>query len=78
MEKLSDIMAALTEIEFGMDCLLKMLEALEEIYSLRHEHTAHSNIMVLMRQLSSLHTDLSEEISNIDDFILSNKKRVTE
>ncbi len=73
MEQLREIMAALTDIEYGMDSLLKVLDALEEFYELKHEHETLANITVLMRQISSLHTDLSEEISNIDDFLISCK-----
>lgn len=73
MEQLKEIMAALTDIEYGMDSLLKVLDALEEFYELKHEHETHANITVLMRQISSLHTDLSEEISNIDGFLINCK-----
>ena len=73
MEELREIMAALTEIEYGMDCLIKILEVLEEFYELKHEHETHANITVLVRQISSLHTDLAEEISNIDGFLINCK-----
>ncbi len=78
MKKLNDIMATLSKIEYNMDCFLKMLDALEEIYELRHEHEAHANVVVFIRHLSAIHADLAEEISNIDELLLDTKDCVTD
>lgn len=74
MIELHDIMAALNEIEYGMDCLIKVMYTLDEAYDLNYDDASRILVTVLLRQLSSLHDDFENEIAKLDDYLATPKK----
>jgi hypothetical protein len=74
MMELHDIMTALNEIEYGMDCLINVMYTLDEAYDLNYDDASRILITVLLRQISSLHDDLENEIAKLDDYLATPKK----
>ena len=74
MIELYDIMAALNKIEYGMDCLIKVMYTLDEAYDLNYDDASRILVTVLLRQLSSLHDDFENEIAKLDDYLATPKK----
>ena len=74
MIELYDIMAALNKIEYGMDCLIKVMYTLDEAYDLNYDDASRILVTVLLRQLSSLHDDFENEIAKLDDYLAAPKK----
>ena len=74
MMELHDIMTALNEIEYGMDCLIKVMYTLDEAYDLNYDDASRILVTVLLRQLSSLHDDFENEIAKLDDYLATPKK----
>lgn len=77
MIELYDIMAALNKIEYGMDCLIKVMYTLDEAYDLNYDDASRILVTVLLRQLSSLHDDFENEIAKLDDYLATPKKSET-
>ena len=75
MERLYEIMDKLSDIEFSMESLSCVLDSLEEIYELKHEYEIQKNIWLIKMINDSMLENLSERISEIDRFLLDNKKR---
>lgn len=75
MERLYEIMDKLSDIEFSMESLSCVLDSLEEIYELKHEYEIQKNIWLIKMINDSMLENLSERISEIDRFLLNNKKR---
>lgn len=73
MIELYDIMAALNKIEYGMDCLIKVMYTLDEAYDLNYDDASRILVTVLLRQLSSLHDDFENEIAKLDDYLATPK-----
>ena len=74
MIELYDIMAALNKIEYGMDCLIKVMYTLDEAYDLNYDDASRILVTVLLRQLSSLHDVFENEIAKLDDYLATPKK----
>ena len=75
MEKLRQIMSDLTDIEYSLQSFSSLLENLDEIYDLRHDEELKENVWLFKIIVDSLSENLSEKISEIDRFILDNRKK---
>lgn len=75
MEKLRQIMSDLTDIEYSLQSFSSLLENLDEIYDLRHDEELKENVWLFKIIVDSLSENLSEKISEIDRFLLDNKKK---
>lgn len=73
MMELYDIMTALNEVEYGMDCMIKVMYTLDEAYDLNHDDAPRILVRVLLRQLCSLHKDLENELAKLDDYLVTPK-----
>lgn len=74
MEELDLLLSDFADIEYGIESLLVVLRALEEIYDMEREEALKANLTVIMRQLDSLREDLREDITNLDLWMLKAKK----
>lgn len=74
MEELDLLLSDFAEVEYGMESLLVVLRALEEIYDMEREKAVKANLTVIIRQLDSLREDLREDITNLDLWMLKTKK----
>lgn len=74
MEELDLLLSDFAEVEYGMESLLVVLRALEEIYDMEREEAVKANLTVIIRQLDSLREDLREDITNLDLWMLKTKK----
>lgn len=75
MEKLRQIMSDLTDIEYSLQSFSSLLKNLDEIYDLRHDEELKENVWLFKILVDSLSENLSERISEIDRFLLDNKKK---
>lgn len=74
MERVSKIMNDLTDIEGLMQSLSSVLDALDEIYELRHEYEVQKNVMVFKTLIDAMCNELGDRISELDEFLLDYKK----
>lgn len=74
MEELDFLLSDFADVEYGIDALLVVLRALEEMYDMEREEALKANLTVIMRQLDSLREDLREDITNLDLWMLKAKK----
>lgn len=74
MEELDFLLSDFADVEYGIESLLVVLRALEEIYDMEREEAVKANLTVIMRQLDSLREDLREDITNLDLWMLKAKK----
>lgn len=75
MEQLRQIMSDLVDIEFSLQSFSSLLENLDEIYDLRHDEELKENVWLFKVIVDSLSENLSDRISEIDRFILDNRKK---
>ena len=75
MEQLRQIMSDLTDIEYSLEALSSLLADLDEIYELRHHNEQKENVWLFKVIVDSLCENLGERISEIDRFILDNRKK---
>lgn len=73
VQELYNLMRELTEIEYGLLSFIKVLNDLERYYESEERQDIHVIVMVVIRQLKSLHFDISETISKMDMYILQRK-----
>lgn len=74
MEKLRQIMSDLVDIEYSLQSFSSLLEDLEEVYDLRHDEEQKENVWIFKMIVNSLSENISDRISEIDQFILDNRK----
>ena len=75
MEQLRQIMSDLTDIEYSLEAFSFLLEDLDEIYELRHHNEQKENVWLFKVIVDSLLENLGDRISEIDRFILDNRKK---
>ncbi|MBQ8327782.1 MAG: hypothetical protein IJX86_12025 [Lachnospiraceae bacterium] len=75
MEKLRQIMRELVEIERGLHSFSTLLDNLEEVYNSRHDENQKENIWVLKIIVESISQNLSDKITEIDQFIIDNRSK---
>lgn len=73
MEKLYEIMGNLSEIEYGMESLSSVLKSLAEFYEYKQKYELHQNVWIVKMLIDSMAETLSNNIIEIDSFILCNK-----
>lgn len=74
MEELDLLLSDFADVEYGIESLLVVLRALEEMYDMEREEALKANLTVIIRQLDSLREDLREDITNLDLWMLKTKK----
>ena len=74
MEKLRQIMSDLVDIEYSLQSFSSLLEDLEEVYDLRHDEEQKENVWIFKMIVNSLSENISDRISEIDQFILDSRK----
>lgn len=74
MEELDLLLSDFAEVEYGIESLLVVLRALEEIYDMEREEALKANLTVIIRQLDSLREDLREDITNLDLWMMKTKR----
>ena len=74
MEELDLLLSDFVDVEYGIESLLVVLRALEEMYDMEREEALKANLTVIIRQLDSLREDLREDITNLDLWMLKAKK----
>ena len=75
MDRLREIMSDLVDIEYSLEAFSSLLGDLEEVYDLRHDEERKENVWLFRILLDSLCENLGERISEIDRFILDNRKK---
>lgn len=75
MEKLRQIMSDLTDIEYSLQSFSSLLENLDEIYDLRHDEELKENVWLFKIIVDSLSENLSDRISEIDQFLIDSRKQ---
>lgn len=68
---LNMIMSNFVEVECGLISLSTVLAALEEAYEFDGKKELRDNILVIKRQIDSLQEELSEYITKLDTYIIS-------
>ena len=76
MEELRRIMSELVDIEYSLEAFSSLLEDLDEIYESRHHNEQKENVWLFKVIVDSLLENLGERISEIDRFILDNRKDI--
>lgn len=71
MEELNVIMSDFAEVECGLISLSTVLATLEEAYEFDGKKELRDNILVIKRQIDSLQEELSEYITKLDTYIIS-------
>lgn len=74
MERLRQIMSELVDIEYSLQAFSSLLEDLEEVYDLRHDEEQKENVWIFKMIVNSLSENISDRISEIDQFILDSRK----
>lgn len=74
MEELDLLLSDFADVEYGIESLLVVLRALEEIYDMEREEALKANLTVIIRQLDSLREDLREDITNLDLWMMKTKR----
>lgn len=74
MEELDLLLSDFADVEYGIESLLVVLRALEEIYDMEREEALKANLTVIIRQLDSLKEDLREDITNLDLWMMKTKR----
>lgn len=74
MEELDLLLSDFVDVEYGIEALLVVLRALEEMYDMEREEVVKANLTVIIRQLDSLREDLREDITSLDLWMLKAKK----
>lgn len=68
MQEISD---GLKEIEYGMQALILVMEALQQQFDLQYENKICAVLEVLIRQLVLLKTDFEKELELLDKVLAS-------
>ena len=76
MEELRRIMSELVDIEYSLEAFSSLLEDLDGIYESRHHNEQKENVWLFKVIVDSLLENLGERISEIDRFILDNRKDI--
>ena len=76
MEELRRIMSELVDIEYSLEAFSSLLEDLDEIYESRHHNEQKEIVWLFKVIVYSLLENLGERISEIDRFILDNRKDI--
>ena len=76
MEELRRIMSELVDIEYSLEAFSSLLEDLDEICESRHHNEQKENVWLFKVIVDSLLENLGERISEIDRFILDNRKDI--
>ena len=76
MEKLDLILGEFSEICYGIESLKTTLEYIEEYYNTNKEMELETIINVCIRNLNSLHEDMSKAISEFDSCIIEQRKKL--
>lgn len=71
MEELNVIMSDFAEVECGLISLSTVLAVLVEAYEFGGKKELRDNILVIKRQIDSLQEELSEYITKLDTYIIS-------
>lgn len=69
-------MSELVDIEYSLEAFSSLLEDLDEIYESRHHNEQKENVWLFKVIVDSLLENLGERISEIDRFILDNRKDI--
>lgn len=70
MEELTRIMGELSELQFGIEGLVYIMEVMEEAYGYKHEYEMQKSIFALKILLDSMSENLSDKVDELDRFIL--------
>lgn len=71
MEELTRIMGELSELQFGMEGLVYIMEVMEEAYGYKHEYEMQKSMFALKTLLDSMSENLSDRVDELDRLILS-------
>lgn len=74
MEKFDLILGEFTEINYGIESLKTTLEHIEEFYNANNEIELEATVNVCIRNLGSLHEDMSKTITDLDKCIMEHRK----
>lgn len=75
MEKLRQIMSDLVDIEYSLQSFSSLLGELDEIYEYKHNNKQKENVWLFKMLVDSLSENLSDRISEIDQFLIDSKKQ---
>ena len=75
MEKFDLILGEFSEINYGIESLKKTLENIEDFYNANNEIELEATVNVCIRNLNSLHEEMSKAISDFDKCIIEQRKK---